>query len=408
MKKMFLLILVLCVTNGCFKNTRSDNSYSEPVALRDALKDLTAAFSGIASDMEQAAKEVAAAKGDKNTISEILSRLHAQHSCAVDMSYIDNRGIMQVIEPAAYKRFQGTDISTQKHIRQIMIDGKPSMSESFISVEGYPAVALQYPVLDSGGFYGSVDMLLRPESLLKKIIEPKIQGLPVDVWVMEPTGRILYDPDTEEIGRNIFTDSLYKPFPELLEVARTISQTDKGMATYDFLGRGLTESVKKYAYWNTVTVYGAPWRIVLTKAEKEGVNGKKTLEELGIKSLNEAFREFVALDEMQDAIARKDKQYLLSLFQEFYVNNPGLYCVQWADEKCVTRFGYPGANSLQNYKFGKIKNHEQMAFLNAVEKGCEAFIEMPLLEGNIGQMLLCPVKARGKYRGMVYYVRIKP
>ena len=57
--------------------------------------------------------------------------------------------------------------------------------------------------------------------------------------------------------------------------------------------------MKKYAYWNTVTVYGTPWRIVLTKAEKEGVNGKKTLEELGLKSLSQAFREFVALDEMQ-------------------------------------------------------------------------------------------------------------
>ena len=360
------------------------------------------------SDIEQAAGDVAAARGDKQKIRETLKRLLTEHSHAADVAYIDDRGILQVIEPAAYKKHQDADVSSQKHIRQMFIDRKPSLSECFMAVEGFSVVSLQYPVQDAGGFYGSVSMLLRPEVLLKKIIEPKIKGLPVDIWAMEPNGRIVFDPDAEEIGRNIFSDPLYKPFPGLIDAARSIAQTEKGMATYDFLGRGLTESVKKYAYWNTVMVYGTPWRIVLTKAEKEGVNGKQTLEELGIKSLNEAFREFVALDEMQNAIARNDREYLSSLFQEFYSNNPGLYSVQWVDEKCVARFGFPPGNSLKNYKFDAVKNPGQIAFIQSVERGREAAIEIPLLEGNIGQLLLCPVKPKGRYRGMVYYVRIKP
>ena len=34
-----------------------------------------------------------------------------------------------------------------------------------------------------------------------------------------------------------------------------------------------------------------------------------------------------------DAIARNDQPYLVDLFKEFYINNPGLYSVQWVDEK---------------------------------------------------------------------------
>jgi hypothetical protein len=32
---------------------------------------------------------------------------------------------------------------------------------------------------------------------------------------MQKDGRILYDPDTEEIGRMLFDDPLYKPYPQL-------------------------------------------------------------------------------------------------------------------------------------------------------------------------------------------------
>ncbi|MBN2107892.1 MAG: hypothetical protein JW832_10750 [Deltaproteobacteria bacterium] len=407
MRKLFLLLCLACLTGGCIKNTRTEAA-SAPVALDDAVRDIAAAFADIESDIGQAAADCAAAGGDRKAIREALGRLHAEHTAAADVAFIDTRGIMQVIEPAAYKKFQGADVSGNAHNKKMLAEQKPLMSESFKALEGFSAVAIQYPVIDSGAFSGSVSMLLRPESLLKALVEPRLKGVPVDIWAMEPAGRIIYDPDAEEIGRNIFSDPLYAPFPGLIEAARLIAGTAQGMATYYFLGRGMTASVKKYAYWQTVAVYGRPWRIVLTKAEKEGVNGKKTLEELGLKSLNEAFREFVALDEMQEAIARKDRKYLMALFQEFYENNPGLYSVQWVDEKCITRFGYPPENSLKNYRFDATRDAAQSGFITAVKKGRESFLEEPLMEGNIGQMLLCPVTPKGKYRGMVYYVRIKP
>lgn len=408
MRKLFLLLGLLFLAGGCSTCFKAGFCSADPLALDDVVHEINATLAFVQSDMERAARDIAASGSDTERVRTLLYELYKKHHYAADFAFIDTRGVMCVVEPLFYRKLQGTDISSQAHIKKVFADKKPGMSVAFMTVEGFYGVSVQYPVLGSGVYLGSVSMLLNPESLLKSIVEQRISGMPVDIWAMEPAGRIIYDPDAEEIGRSIFQEDLYKPFPGLLAVARTIADTPEGSASYDFLGKGLKESVKKYAYWNTVTVFGTPWRIVLTKAEKEGVNGKKTLEDLGIKSLNQAFREFAALEEMQDAIARKDKKYLMALFQEFYENNPGLYSVQWVDEKCVTRFGYPAENSLNNYKFDKTKDAQQLKFIQAVEKGSEVFIDMPLQEGNIGQMLLCPVKPGGIYRGMVYFVRIKP
>ena len=408
MKKMFLPLCLLIFAQGCMVQLKAVPS-SEPVALNDAVQAIDAVFKSIQNDMDNGTDEIADAGSDTAKISRILKKLCRKHPYAIDVAFINPNGIMQVVEPAYYKKLQGTDISWQEHIKKMFDEKRPSMSWEFQTVEGYCAVSVQYPVLDDDDVYlGSLSMLLRPESLLKNIIEPRIAGVPVDLWVMEPAGKIIYDPDMEEIGRNIFHDELYKPFPSLLAAAQAIASAPQGMTTYDFLDKGLKESVKKYAYWDTVTFNGTPWRIVLTKAEKEGVNGKKTLEELGLKEMNQAFREFVALEEMCGAIEAEDKLHLLSLLEEFYSNNPGLYCVQWVDETVTTRFGFPAENSLQNYRFDLTRDDAQAVFIRAVKLGKEAFVETTLFEGSIGQMLLIPVRCGGDYRGMIYYIRIKP
>jgi hypothetical protein len=408
MKKLLLPLCLLFFAQGCIVQVKAVRS-SEPIVLNEAVQAIDFVFKSIQNDMDNGTDEIADAGTDTAKISRILKKLCRKHPYAIDVAFINPSGIIQVVEPSYYKKLQGTDISWQEHIKKMLIDKQPSMSWVFQTVEGYWAVSVQYPVLDDDDVYlGSLSMLLRPESLLKNIIEPKITGVPVDLWVMEPAGRIIYDPDREEIGRNIFLDDLYKPFPNLLDAARTIASSPQGMKIYDFLGKGLKESVKKYAYWKTVSIHGIPWRIVLTKAEKEGVNGKKTLEELGLTDLNEAFRQFVALDEICNAIEVEDKLHLLSLLEEFYSNNPGLYSVQWVDETVITRFGFPAENSLENYRFDQTKDTAQADFIRAVKLGKEAFVENTLFEGSIGQMLLIPVKCGGDYRGMIYYIRIKP
>ena len=56
---------------------------------------------------------------------------------AVDCSTIDGKGRMVTVEPAPFRRFEGTDISDQEQVRRVRESGKPVLSSVFMSVEGF-------------------------------------------------------------------------------------------------------------------------------------------------------------------------------------------------------------------------------------------------------------------------------
>ncbi len=197
---------------------------------------------------------------------KVLKDLCAATPEAIDCTAIDLKGIMVTVEPGEYKNFEGVDISSQEQVIELHRTKKPVLSEVFRSVEGFEAVDLEYPVVSPDGqLAGAVSVLLRPEFFLSSIITPALQGLPLDAWLMQKDGRILYDREHEEIGRMLFDDPLYKPFPSLLEIGRKIASQETGRGAYEFLGRGLDGPVKKETFWTSVGIQGTQWRLVVTK-----------------------------------------------------------------------------------------------------------------------------------------------
>ena len=195
----------------------------------------------------------------------ILNNLCEQHAYVVDCATIDRNGTMLVVEPGAYHEFEGSDISQQEQIIRLRQTGQPVLSQTFRAVEGFNAVDLQWPVFSPDGeLVGSVSMLIRPESFLSVLIEPEVQGSSIDAWVMQLDGLILYDPDEDEIGRNLFTDPLYQPFPQLLTMGREIAANEAGTGAYEFFGTGMSAPVKKAASWCSVGLYDTEWRLVVT------------------------------------------------------------------------------------------------------------------------------------------------
>ena len=80
---------------------------------------------------------------------------------------------------------------------------------------------------------------------------------------MQPDGILLYDDNPKEIGKNVFTDPLYKPYPDLIKLAEKISKRRRGKGTYTFLDTDGKKEIKKLAIWGTVGIYGTRWKIVL-------------------------------------------------------------------------------------------------------------------------------------------------
>ena len=136
----------------------------------------------------------------------------------------------------------------------------------FRAEEGFDAVDLEHPVFAANKeFVGSVSILLRPEQLLASVIEPLVRDIPTEVWVMQKDGRILYDAKKDEIGRILFTDPLYRPFPGLLAIGERISKEPQGHGTYEFYSKETKKTVTKEAFWSTIGLHGVEWRLIATR-----------------------------------------------------------------------------------------------------------------------------------------------
>lgn len=77
---------------------------------------------------------------------------------------------------------------------------------------------------------------------------------PYQIWIMDEQGVIVYDENTKEIGLNLFSDEMYKGFPELLQIGKRIKNEPWGIGHYRFFLRGSEKPIYKLAAWDTVTL----------------------------------------------------------------------------------------------------------------------------------------------------------
>lgn len=144
----------------------------------------------------------------------------------------------------------------------------PVLSFSFQSVEGPRAVVIHHPVFSKDRiFSGSVSALFAPEHLLSSMIGPISAYMPVSIFLMQTDGLFIYDVDTKQIGLNIFTDPLYKPFPELVALCRRMAAVRERSGVYRFYRKVGEAPITKAVEWRTVELHGTPWRLAVAFAK---------------------------------------------------------------------------------------------------------------------------------------------
>lgn len=403
MKKLLIPVLVaVCLMQGVY-GWCADNV---PTALADARDRVQSEFDRLEAGLKRAAAQLGASGLTGDAARMVLAELCGSFGYAVDCAAVDPAGKMVTIEPAAYRRFEGTDIGGQEQAKRMMQDRKPVISDVFTSVEGFAASDAEYPVTSrDGSFLGSVSLLFRPEQFLGEIIRPLVKGIPMDIWAMETGGRILYDVDKRQINLNLFSSPLYRPYRSLLELGRRIARNPSGAGNYTFLDRTTKKAVTKNAYWQTASLYGSDWRLVGVHVERknsrqQAVPGPALTPDRPLESL-------AGSKALTAALARGDRDAIMKLFRKFHEENPAIYSIQWIDEKGICRFGYPAENSLQDYDLHTGRSQGDPAMLNAVQEKKPAAFEFPLFEGNTGMFTLRPLFSGGRYLGMVYVIVLK-
>jgi hypothetical protein len=195
----------------------------------------------------------------------VLSQLAANNSLIVNAATADTNDILIAVEPSQYRSIEGANISDQEQNVQLHATMRPAMSDTIPLVEGFDGVVLVAPIFDiNGTFTGSLSIVIDSYTLLNATITPAAKGTPYTFWAMQTDGRIVYDADQPQVGKMLFTDPIYTDYPELLTLGHQISSETAGYGTYQYyknLASG--QVVQKEAFWTTVGIYGAEWRLVV-------------------------------------------------------------------------------------------------------------------------------------------------
>ncbi|MBE0585426.1 MAG: cache domain-containing protein [Desulfofustis sp.] len=399
-----LLLMFSCIV---FAVSAADAA-NTPTTLVTAQEQVSAALAHLDIGLKKAAQELGNTGLAGDEARRILAAICGEFNYAVDCATIDSQGRMITVEPPQYRSFEGKDISGQEQVKRIRKTRKPVLSSVFRSVEGYDAADVEYPVFNpEGRFIGSISVLFKPEKFLGDIIKPLVNGVPMDIWAMEKGGRILFDVDPAQVGLNLLTSTEYRSYKQVVRLVKRIAITPQGDGAYRFKKTNLSGGdVNKKAYWQSVSLYGTPWRLVGIHLEQEATK-EKAGRLVPDAAVEQALGKFAAETALKTALAAGNKEDGMKLFRYFHEATPGIYSVQWIDASGVNRYGFPAENSLFGYDYNSGRDLRDKEILQIVIKQQPAVFEAPLFEGRTGSFVFKPVFLDSTYLGMVYSIKIK-
>jgi hypothetical protein len=251
---------------------------------------------------------------------------------------------MLLVALDAYRAFEGKDISDQPQVQRLFRTLRPVMSGVFRTVEGVAAIDLEYPVMGlNGECTGSVSVIFQPWVLIDRTVRDRVAGLPVEIWAMQPDGMIIYDADPQEVGKMLFTDPVYRPFPELLQLGEGIAAEPAGQGAYSYFETGTSRVVHKDAWWISVGLHGTVWRVVSVHPS-QGTGGARVAQTTPFSM--EALHALGRNAELVQAVSQGDQKRAMARLQEAAETHSGIYSLSFVDAEAIDRFGYPRENSL--------------------------------------------------------------
>lgn len=259
------------VGNASAQNTTADMLFmllQIQAEVQGGLNDLDLDVGNASSDLSTKGLEGAPADG-------VLRQLLEANSNLVEAVTFSKEGKILAAECKGCEGGEGADISSQEHIAHVLRARTPTLSKQFLLVEGFNGTALAYPVFSPDGeLLGGISAIIEPDKMLNSIaaaqlhfdIENRSNITDYSFWMMHLDGLIAYDRDSSQIGKYLFEDSLYKPYPSLLALGERIINEKSGHGYYSFqVTEGNKKVVTKESYWTSAGLHGREWRLIVTK-----------------------------------------------------------------------------------------------------------------------------------------------
>lgn len=272
-------IVAAIATSGqvgpCGNDSTTDSAADMPFMLLQIQADVQGNLNDLDADVGAAAQNLSVTGIDGPAARKVLRDLLNTNSNIVEAVTFSKDGKIIVAECRGCEGGEGADISSQEHIAHILKTENPAFSHDFLLVEGYNGTALAYPVFSSDNrFLGGISTIIEPDKLLNALVSPQLRFnistrsniTDYSFWMLHLDGLIAYDRDASQIGKNLFEDPLYRPYPSLLDLGHRIVAERAGHGNYSFqVTEDNTKVVTKDTYWTTAGLHGREWRLVITR-----------------------------------------------------------------------------------------------------------------------------------------------
>ena len=202
---------------------------------------------------------------DTQEAMEMLLEAHGSYISGV--SRMDENGILRLTVPY-YEGSIGADISYQEHIQRLMETREAVMSDAFMTVQGYRAIAYHVPCFDKeGNFTGSLAFLVPFREMFRKLfvqLLPEEETIPL---VLDRDGGILFSP-IEEYEGSRFSEA-FRDYPDLIGLACDSDSVSAGYVITSF-SPTLDSSDPDESMLSTLSHFdfqGTRWSMVLSVPE---------------------------------------------------------------------------------------------------------------------------------------------
>jgi len=237
--------------------------------LDEAVKRISAVLKEADKGLSGAAGSIGKGLDAQSDLRGTIKNLCAGKPYAVDCAFLNAKGVIEIMEPEKYRKYEGSNLSAQAVVARFMKDKKPVFSELFIGVEETQAALLRYPVFNARNeFIGSVGIYFTPELLIKEALKGFTLGKGLMILAIQGDGTHVFSSDPAQARRNVLKSAEYQGFPELKGLVGHIVSQEEGSGPYRYVKPGTQQVIKKKAHWKTVSLYDGFWRIVVTETEK--------------------------------------------------------------------------------------------------------------------------------------------
>lgn len=211
----------------------------------------------------------------------------AYNPAIIGVNFYDKNQVKQFSSIQSVKWEQSLETNLKEWVSQNWIAlSSPEINlivPSFHVEEEAQFFVILVPLRNKEGFQGSVVTIVDLGFLSKKYIAPLRSGQHGAGYMLNENGVILYDHETEIIGRNVY-DGLHKGKPEIQRVDQRLLSENSGQDEYKFSVTRSEENklFRKLIAWDTAYIDNKKFVIALSAPDTEIVGPIQGLRQQGI------------------------------------------------------------------------------------------------------------------------------